>query len=507
MDNIIEIDSSKINIDDIGNDIYVARNRYATSFGKKESSDVTIYLQAYNNLEKTKRCIESVLKYTKDVYYELLLIDNGSNDGTFEYFKTIDFPNKTIMHISDNKGSAIPQLFINMDMFSKYVVLLANDIIVTSKWLSNMIKVADSDPKIGLVNPMSSNVSNLQDAGLVFSDYDDMQEKAKEFNVSDPRKWEERLKIITLGTLFRKECLLAIGLPIADVGFAHNFSDDDISFQIRRAGYRIILAGDTWVHHDDDKKLLDKERAQRLNNDLDIGRGNFKDKYFGIDAWDDVKNFIHEYRINMANYENSITPMVLGIDTKCGTPILEIKNELRKNGKFDAECYSFTTDARYLIDLQTICGAYNTVCGAIGELPKFFLPDAFDYIVIDKDVNMYDEPYTVIENAYRLLKKGGQMFFSIKNTMDIICFVNCVGEYQIPVNEAARRISLEGIMDKLTNKGYNVKFLFGRQFDKGRIDKSVMDYVTACMKKVVDNRFEDSMSRLLADRYLFMISK
>ena len=47
-----------------------------------------------------------------------------------------------------------------------------------------------------------------------------MQAKAAQFNRSDPRKWEDRQRLITLGTLYRKEVLLAGGWPTADMGFS-----------------------------------------------------------------------------------------------------------------------------------------------------------------------------------------------------------------------------------------------------------------------------------------------
>ena len=50
--------------------------------GKQIQSEVTIMVQAYNRLEKTKRCIESILKYTEDVirFAETLVDVNSSTN-------------------------------------------------------------------------------------------------------------------------------------------------------------------------------------------------------------------------------------------------------------------------------------------------------------------------------------------------------------------------------------------------------------------------------------------
>ena len=277
MGKIIEIDTSNIKQPEADNSIFKTRENFAES--SDTGSEVTIIIQAYNGLQKTKNCVESLLKYTNDVDYDLWLIDNGSTDGTYEYFKTVPYEKKNILHLSENKGSPLPWAYLDMGMMSKYVCLVNNDLVLTKNWLKNMLIVMGADKRIGVVNPMSSNASNYQDPHLKFSDLDDMQKKAAEFNISDATKWQERLRILTLGTLFRKECLYAIGLPLFDVGFAHNFGDDDIAFRARRAGYKVILAGDTWIHHDDEKMAgISLERAAEIQKDLDVGRENFKEK-------------------------------------------------------------------------------------------------------------------------------------------------------------------------------------------------------------------------------------
>ena len=150
--------------------------------------EVTICVQAYNRLEKTKRCVESILKYTQDISYELLLLDHGSEDGTLEYFKSVLHPCKKVVHITKNLG---PQYVtgLSMRLFSgRYYALVTNDTIVTTNWLSNLLRCLKSDSRIGMVVPGSSNVSNLQEIPLLFSSHEEMQEKAAIYNQSDSRK-------------------------------------------------------------------------------------------------------------------------------------------------------------------------------------------------------------------------------------------------------------------------------------------------------------------------------
>lgn len=47
----------------------------------------SIIILTYNNLDYTKDCIDSILKFTKKGTYEIIVVDNLSTDGTREWLK------------------------------------------------------------------------------------------------------------------------------------------------------------------------------------------------------------------------------------------------------------------------------------------------------------------------------------------------------------------------------------------------------------------------------------
>lgn len=503
MQEIFDIDTSNKKSAIPAEEILAGRKNFADANDNGMDSDVTIMIQAYNRLEKTKECVSSVLKYTTDVNYDLILVDNGSTDDTFEYFKSIDYPKKRIIHISKNVSAVYPNLCFDLSWIAKYYVCLANDIVVTPHWLSNLVKVAESDNRIGMVNPVGSNMSNLQQIDLQFNSLDEMEVKAEKFNVSDPTKWQEKLRLITLGTLYKKECLYAIGWPISDVGFYHDFGDDDITFRVRRAGYKAILAGDTWIHHNHDFRHSEDRDPEEFNRSLIIGRRDFKDKYFGIDAWDDVNNFIPEY-LNALKPGNNQKKSILGIDVRCGTPILEIKNRLRLSDIFEADCYAFTREGKYFIDLQTVCGDDRVYTGNVYDINGYFPDSSLDYIVIGEDINSYTEPFRLIHNAYKWLKNGGQLFISIKNIYDIFTFLNIVGTGRNNDQPHVINYSVEQFMYKLSHEKINVSYISSRMYN---LSPDLQQYVNDCMNQLAGDGAQESVFRLMVDRYFFVISK
>ena len=471
--------------------------------GRKFKSDVTIWVQAYNKLQKTKKCIESILKYTDDVDYDLLLVDNGSEDGTFEYFKSIPFPKKTIIRINNNVGALFPQNVISMNMIGEFFVTLADDLIVTKNWLSNLLKVMESDERIGMVNPVSSNVSNLQGVDITYNNFDDMQKKAALYNRSDPAKWQERLRMITLGTLYRKECIYAIGWPLSDVGFLHDFGDDDITFRVRRAGYKAVLAGDTWICHD---HPFEQRNNEKLRESIQIGRKNFKDKYKGIDAWDDVNNYIFHNLGDKLKRMPMKKAKILGVDTKCGTPILDIKNKIREYGMFDAETSAFSQDDKYMDDLRSFCNGIVS-CDREEYFRDNFPVNYFDYIIIGQDINRYHEPQKVLLDAYNMLKENGQLLISLKNTYNIYSLFQLYGMKDDYDGEFAYNYTVDVFWNAVEKMGMNISYLCNEIYHNGIPDSTLQYCKNVLSGQCEGEQLEEMYARMLTNRYWFSIEK
>ena len=79
------------NITENENFLRMRHQYYNNEVDLTDDTFVSIVIIGYNRLEKTKRCVESVIKYTADFNYELILIDNGSTDETTDYFQTVNY--------------------------------------------------------------------------------------------------------------------------------------------------------------------------------------------------------------------------------------------------------------------------------------------------------------------------------------------------------------------------------------------------------------------------------
>lgn len=115
---------------------------------------VVIILLNWNGKEDTIECLES-LKHITYRNYELLLVDNGSTDGSVERFNEL-YPNIDIVINEKNLGYAEGNnvgIRTAMDKGADYILLLNNDTVVDPEFLGELVTAAESDIKIGFVGP------------------------------------------------------------------------------------------------------------------------------------------------------------------------------------------------------------------------------------------------------------------------------------------------------------------------------------------------------------------
>jgi GT2 family glycosyltransferase len=118
------------------------------------SPKVSIITLTWNSYEVTRDCLLT-LKKLDYPNFEIIVVDNGSTDGSQEQLDR-DFPevrhlrNRTNLGFSGGNNVAIRDaLARNAD----YLLLLNNDTIVSPTFLRELVQVAESDEKIGLLNP------------------------------------------------------------------------------------------------------------------------------------------------------------------------------------------------------------------------------------------------------------------------------------------------------------------------------------------------------------------
>ncbi|MCI0416656.1 glycosyltransferase, partial [bacterium] len=204
---------------------------------------VSIVIPVYNQLHYTRQCIDEIRRSTSNPY-ELIIINNGSTDGTEEYLDSL-LPQSTkvkIQHNRENSG------FVNACnqgaelAAGDYLVFLNNDTLPRSGWLEALVNTAETMPGAGAVGAKLLYPDGvLQEAGsLVFSD-------STPWNYGkgdDPEKPEynyirETPYCSAACLLIRRDLFHEIG------GFDGRYSpayweDVDLAFEVRKRGLKVV---------------------------------------------------------------------------------------------------------------------------------------------------------------------------------------------------------------------------------------------------------------------------
>ncbi|MEZ9657981.1 glycosyltransferase [Vibrio sp. 10N.261.52.F3] len=220
---------------------------------------VSIIIPTKNGLEIVKQCIESIEQKTDYVNYEILLIDNQSDEQTaIDYFKQLD-QQKRVRLIHYNKlfnYSAINNFAVSHAK-GDYLVLMNNDIeILTEGWLSEMLGHLYRDD-IGCVgSKLYYPDGTLQHAGVVTGLGGVAGHSHKHFNGDHPGYFKrlqvtQNLSAVTAACLgVRKSVFEEVGgLNERDLTIA--FNDVDFCLKVQAAGYRNLWSPKIeMVHHE-----------------------------------------------------------------------------------------------------------------------------------------------------------------------------------------------------------------------------------------------------------------
>jgi len=461
--------------------------------------EITVVIQAYGKLDKTRLCVETVLEHTRDLEYKLILVDNGTpTDEILDYYKSIKHDNLRILKISKNLTSCFAVSIFKNLIDTEYLAIVNNDIIVTSNWLSNLMSCIKSSYKIGMVCPVSTNISNLQEEDLGgFYSLENMQEKAAIFNQSDPNKWEEKLKLIPTVTVLRREIIDRVGTY--DISFYHDFGDDDYSFRIRRAGYQLKLCRDTFVHHNHVRSIEEEEAVQKI---FLKGRMDFQKKYFGLDAWEDALNGINAYLNGFPMLkDNDSIKRALFLEPRCGTPILDMKNFLKREEElqFDA----FITDAKYHVDLQLIADRLNT--GGIHTISEVYRDNMFDFAILCEDINNYENPFVLLDKIGRTVKTGGYIIIRLGNVYDYRTLFTTLGFTKMWNQQSSYALHYENLIAKINE-------MIGNQMEvicqPHVVNKAAKDLVNELLKNLLNGENKDVVEEtLMTEKFWFCIRK
>jgi len=108
---------------------------------EKVSRSVTVLVLNFNGRKYLKECLNSLLA-TDYPRLKIIVIDNGSTDGSAEFLR-VNYPDVKVIKHNYNFGYARAYNLVIERTQSEYIVLLNNDVLVEPGWLKELVSYAE----------------------------------------------------------------------------------------------------------------------------------------------------------------------------------------------------------------------------------------------------------------------------------------------------------------------------------------------------------------------------
>jgi GT2 family glycosyltransferase/glycosyltransferase involved in cell wall biosynthesis len=219
------------------------------SFGFENAPLVSIVVPIYNHLEQTRQCLFSLAGVGASCTFEVIVVDDGSSDGSAEWVETC--PQVRLQRMVENSGFVAACNAGAAAARGQYLVFLNNDTQVMAGWLDALIGCFKTVPRCGLVGAkLIYPDGTLQEAGgIVFADGNACN-YGRGGNPADPRYDFLREVDYCSGACIALPASLFQSIGGFDVRYAPAYYEDtDLAFSVREAGYQVIYQPRAEVVH------------------------------------------------------------------------------------------------------------------------------------------------------------------------------------------------------------------------------------------------------------------
>jgi GT2 family glycosyltransferase len=214
---------------------------------------VHIIIVNWNGLKDTLECLESLerLEYPN---FEVVLVDNGSTDGSPTLIKA-KYPNLFVIENRNNVGyGKANNLGIEYALRNgaNYVWLLNNDAISDPRALSNMVQVAEEDPKIGILGSKIYYASDPERIWFAGAGIDWAEGFSSHIGINETDKGQyDSLRgverVAGCSMLVRREVCEQVG--VFDENYFLFVEEIDWCVRARKQGFRCVLVPSSIVYH------------------------------------------------------------------------------------------------------------------------------------------------------------------------------------------------------------------------------------------------------------------
>ncbi len=214
-------------------------------------TDTVLMMVTYDRLDLTKKTIDLLLKSTKNPF-SLVIVDNGSSDGTVEYLKKFKgesliisdsrehgpLKHVDLILLPENKGIAVGRnlaLKKADELKPIFYCTIDNDVQMPDGWLESAIKILEANKNYGAIGvnfePKPYPLVTLN--GCVFQD-------------------KPAGNLGTAAMVFRRQLHQMIGFFSTEYSQFYGMEDSDLGIRARVAGFKLGYIEKMGIHLGED---------------------------------------------------------------------------------------------------------------------------------------------------------------------------------------------------------------------------------------------------------------
>ncbi|MBN1586941.1 MAG: glycosyltransferase family 2 protein [Candidatus Omnitrophica bacterium] len=231
------------------------------------SSDISLVLTTWNSRHCIGECLESLRRQTLPPT-EILLVDNGSEDGTADYIR-LEYPSVRLIALPKNRGPAHARNIAIPQTLGDQIVILDSDVRLHPHYLERLASQAHR-PGIGMLGGriLSYDGSTLDSAGLILSrSYRFLDRAHGEPDTGQHSHFEWVFGVCSCAAWYSRECLedLRSGEEYFDEDFFYLVEDVDLAWRAQRRGWKVGYEPRAIAYHQRNGSRLKRRQRQYLS--------------------------------------------------------------------------------------------------------------------------------------------------------------------------------------------------------------------------------------------------
>lgn len=203
----------------------------------------------WNGKKFLKECFDSLMNQTfKD--YELMMVDNGSTDGSIEFMRD-NFPQVKLVCLGHNLGFCRAMNAGMKLAKGEFLALFNNDVVVDRNWLSAMHSALKNNPEVGICASkilFYNEPDKINSVGDLFSISGEAHNRG--IGEKDNGRYNKAQAVFSASAaacIYRHKMLEEIGL--FDEDFFNTYEDMDLGFRAHLKGWDCLYVPEAVVYH------------------------------------------------------------------------------------------------------------------------------------------------------------------------------------------------------------------------------------------------------------------